>query len=448
MSSLSARGRGRPHHRISGADSQFGVEFGRVVEDAVFYGDEGFADVADVLCGVAVDQDEVGEFAGSDGAEIFIHAHDAGGVEGGVLQDDVGGDAGLDVEFEFAMEGESGHAVGAVFDGEAGAVEKSGEFEHFGEGFFVGVVHAWGRSHAGGEKAAADLGGETVGHGFESGRNLAGVGHVLVFENAEGEVEFGVVSLQELDEGLDGGGVEVERGGEFSGFGEAGDGVGVFDFGEEVENEKVDVLDFVVAELDALRSDHVGRDVSTDAESVFVGFVDDDRDELGLDRAVDFDLRVAEFFVVVDGGAGFGFGGDEDFGGSVKGVGAVDDSGEDDAGADFFSVGDALAAGEERVGVVGEIADGGDSGGEVEEAVVVADVGVHIPEAGEEGFVGGVDDLDAGRQWSRDVVDFDRANPVAGDEDRAIVQDLAGFGIEEIRVVEEKAGGMVSEFGG
>ena len=124
-----------------------------------------------------------------------------------------------------------------------------------------------------------------------------------------------------------------------------------------------------------------------------MGFVDDDGDELGLDGAVDFDLHVAEFFVVVDGGAGFGFGGDEDFGGSVKGVGTVDDSGEDDAGADFFSVGDALAAGEERVGVVGEIADGGDSGGEVEQAVVIADVGVHIPEAGEQGFAGGVDDL-------------------------------------------------------
>ena len=77
----------------------------------------------------------------------------------------------------------------------------------------------------------------------------------------------------------------------------------------------------------------------------------------------------------------------------MEGVVAVDDSGEDDAGADFFSVGDALAAGEERVGVVGEIADGGDSGGEVEQAVVIADVGVHVPEAGEEGFAGGVDQL-------------------------------------------------------
>ena len=137
--------------------------------------------------------------------------------------------------------------------------------------------------------------------------------------------------------------------------------------------------------------------MSADAHAILVGFVDDGGNELGLDGAVDFDLHVAEVLVVVDGGAGFGFGGDENFGWSVEGAGAVDDSGEDDAGADFFSVGDALAAGEERVGVVGQIADGGDSGGEVEQAVVIADVGVHVPEAGEEGFVGGVDDFGRGR---------------------------------------------------
>ena len=77
----------------------------------------------------------------------------------------------------------------------------------------------------------------------------------------------------------------------------------------------------------------------------------------------------------------------------MVGIGTVDDSGENDAGADFFSVDDALAAGEERVGVVGQVADGGDSGGEVKEAVVVAHVGVHVPEAGDQGFTGGVDDL-------------------------------------------------------
>ncbi len=98
------------------------------------------------------------------------------------------------------------------------------------------------------------------------------------------------------------------------GFGEARDGVGVLDFGKEIQDEKIDVLNFVVAELDTLRGSHFGGDVSADAEAVLVGFVDDGGHELGRDRAVDFDLHVAEALVVVDGGAGFGFGGDENFG--------------------------------------------------------------------------------------------------------------------------------------
>ena len=147
------------------------------------------------------------------------------------------------------------------------------------------------------------------------------------------------------------------------GFGEPCDGVGVLDFGEEIQDEKVDVLNFVVAEFDTLGGGHFGGDVSADTEAVLVGFVDDRGDDGGRDGAVDFDLHVAEALIVVDGGAGFRFGGDEDFGGALIGAAAVDDSGEDDARADLFSVGDALAAGQQGVGVVGEVADGGDTGG-------------------------------------------------------------------------------------
>src|SRR5208282_5059600 len=316
-----------------------------------------------------------------------------GGVERGILQNLVGGNARLDVEFEFAMERESGHGVGAGFDGDSGTIKQAGELHHLGERCSVGFVHAGGRSQALREQAAANLRGQAAGDGLEANGDVAGAVQVLIFENAEREIELGVVILQQLDEGLDLGRSEVEAGSSFSGFDQSGDGVCVFDLGKEIQDEKIHVLNFVEAEIDALRGDHFGGNVSADAEAVFVGFVDDRGHEFGLDRAVDFDLHVAEAFVVVYGGASFGFGRDQDFGGSVVGVGAVDDSGQDDAGADFFSVDDALAAGEERVGVVGEVAYGGDSGGQIEEAVVIADVGVHVPEAGEQGFAGGVDDL-------------------------------------------------------
>jgi len=51
---------------------------------------------------------------------------------------------------------------------------------------------------------------------------------------------------------LDLGRSEIEASGDFSGLGEAGDGVGVFDFGEKVRTRKIDVLNFVVTLLDAL----------------------------------------------------------------------------------------------------------------------------------------------------------------------------------------------------
>src|ERR1019366_10764364 len=102
---------------------------------------------------------------------------------------------------------------------------------------------------------------------------------------------------------------------------------------------------------------------------------------------------------IVDGGAGFLFGGDQDFGRTLIGAASVDDAGDDDAGADLFAVGDALAAGEKSVGIVGEIADGGGSSGEVEEAIVIGNVGVHVPEAGEDGFAAGVDEGVGRVQW-------------------------------------------------
>ena len=306
--------------------------------------------------------------------------------------------------------------------------------------------NAGGRSHSGGEKAAANLGRKAIGDAFVAGRDLSDAGHVLVFKDAEGEIELGVVVLQKLDEGLDLGRGEVEAGCDFSGLGETGDGVGVFDFGEEVQDEKVDVLDLVIAEPDTLVGGHFGGNVSADAKAVLVGFVDDGGDEGRLDGAVDFDLHVAETFVVVDGGSGFGFGGDENFGGTLVGPGAVDDAGEDDASADLLALGNALAAGEERVGVIGEIADGGDSGGEVEEAVVIADVGVHVPEAGEEGFAASVDYLGAGGVRGRRaeasslrIKNFKDAR--ARNDDGLIVNDFSRFGVENVGVSEDELAG-------
>ena len=70
------------------------------------------------------------------------------------------------------------------------------------------------------------------------------------------------------------------------------------------------MLNFVEAEGDALRGDHSGGNVSADAEAVLVSLVDDSGHERRRYRTVNLDLDIAQPLVVVDGGTGFGFGGD------------------------------------------------------------------------------------------------------------------------------------------
>ena len=128
------------------------------------------------------------------------------------------------------------------------------------------------------------------------------------------------------------------------------------------------------------------------------------------------------------------------------GAAAVDDSGQNDAGTDFFSVGDALAAGQEGIGVIGEIADGGDSSGEVEESVVVGDVGVHVPEAGKQSLAGGVNDF--GVCDSALTIGSDAGDAVTTNKDILIGNYFPGFGVEKVGVGEQDSVGMMSEFGG
>src|SRR5260370_580058 len=156
--------------------------------------------------------------------------HRAGGLAAGwiqsrVLQNLCRGDAGLVVEFEFAVESESSHGVGAGFDGNSSAIEQASELHHLGERLSVGLVHTGGRSQAGGEQAAANLRRQAVGDGLKAAGNLSGAVEVI-FENAEGEIELGVVVLQQLYKGQDFRRLEVETGAGFSGVNQTCRGVG------------------------------------------------------------------------------------------------------------------------------------------------------------------------------------------------------------------------------
>jgi len=82
----------------------------------------------------------------------------------------------------------------------------------------------------------ANLCGQATGDGLEANGNVTGAVQVSIFEDIEREIELGVVVLQQLDEGLDLGRSEVETGSTVGGFDQARDGVGVFDFGKEIQD--------------------------------------------------------------------------------------------------------------------------------------------------------------------------------------------------------------------
>ena len=152
------------------------------------------------------------------------------------------------------------------------------------------------------------------------------------------------------------------------------------DVPEEIEEDEVDVLDLVGAGPDELVREHRRGDVAAHPHAALVGVGDDHRHELRLDRAVDLDLRITERGVPGDRVVDFLLRVHENFRRTLVRPRAVHEAGGDHARTDFEARIEALAPGLQLVGVVGEVADGGDAGCDVQQSIVVADVHVHVPE--------------------------------------------------------------------
>jgi hypothetical protein len=93
-----------------------GVKLLRSIWDAVLHHQSCLSDVANVCHRIAIHQSDVSEFPRGNRTEITVQPHNASGVKRGILQNFVCGYAGLDIELEFAMQGESSQGVRAVFN--------------------------------------------------------------------------------------------------------------------------------------------------------------------------------------------------------------------------------------------------------------------------------------------------------------------------------------------
>jgi hypothetical protein len=176
--------------------------------------------------------------------------------------------------------------------------------------------------------------------------------------------------------------------------------------------------------------------------------LDDGGHQLGIERAVELDLDVAELGVVVHGRERLLLGVHQDLGGAGVGAGAVHEAGHEHPRPHGLTGVPLALEIEELVGIVGEVAHGGHAGREVQEPVIFPEVGVHVPQAGEDRLALGVHHLRP-RRHRHVAVLAHGLDAVAGDHDGGARPDGPGLGIEEPRVLEdERALGPAGQLAG
>jgi len=242
-----------------------------------------------------------------------------------------------------------------------------------------------------------------------------------------------VILCEELDDGGLADGVVV--GEEHAGGLGAGE---VFIFVRGAGFEDADeVLEGALARGDGLRgADGVG-DMAFEWDVALLRFVGDGEVGLARNAGLHLDEVGSALLQHGDGGASIRGGRDGD-GCFVVGLGAVEHgAGDDHARAGDAMGGDLVASVQDGVEVAAHIAYAGDAVGEEEREDEVGavgggaaevDVGVHVPQTGDEVLTGGVDDLAGGRR-ARGA--RDRVDAIVVDHDGAIRLGLSGDGIDD-----------------
>ena len=195
------------------------------------------------------------------------------------------------------------------------------------------------------------------------------------------------------------------------------------------------MLDLVVAEFHGLASRQPRRDVSRDAQAVPVRMLGEGRHQLGLQRAVQLDLHHSQRGVLVDPFAPGLFIVHQHLGRSLVWAGPIHEARHDDARADLGAFVDALLAGEQLVDIIGQVSHGRHARGEVEQAVVLGDVRVHVPEAWDERLSRSLDHLES-RRWRGGRPYADDAAPV---DHHILVRDhAAALRVEQVGIVDHE----------
>jgi hypothetical protein len=439
-------------------------EFGGVVAYAVFEDDFDFFNVVDVGGGVAVDDDEVGVFAGGDGADGRLLAHVGRAVQGRDFDGFEWGEAaGFNEEFNFALVSEAGEGTAVAGGIEAGDEEASGGDEFVLElgavvvGLGTGGVLWTAEFHIAGVEIGLACG---RGHGFEDTVLDVEMLRDGALEDGEGAGDGDVVVDEELDEGGGVGAVGVHAG-EGGVAGGARAEIGLFT-GIVLRVDEESMLEIVDACFGGFGVGD-GAEVAGDLDAVLVGGVDGG-----------FELGAGDVHVGLVAGDSLG-GPVVDEGAGVVGAGEVVHLDEGAVGAFEVGGGDVHVRADEMSGVdfAAEVevdvgldasggADGGDSGGEVHARGREAHLGdderwlggavggfvgagdvvhviVHADEAGDDGVAVEIDDGGAG---SGGGFFGDAGDLAVFDEDGLIFEGRGAGAVDDADVGEENGWGV------
>src|SRR6266536_640006 len=210
-------------------------------------------DVPNVCCRVAVDENHVSEFPWSDEAAIFIHTHYQGRRPSCHAQNFSRRNTGAHIKLQFVVKRVAGERIGSWNNRHAGIINFFEQEQHCREGPVVSRLFVWWNLKRAAPHRAPYLRRKTRHNFCQARRDRAGIAAKKRFENVYGRIEHGAIVPEEINELAHFGCVRRKFPSVLSDFGKS---IAIARFlhfrKQEIEHDKVQVLDFVSAAFDEL----------------------------------------------------------------------------------------------------------------------------------------------------------------------------------------------------
>src|SRR5579862_5842386 len=264
------------------------------------------------------------------------------------------------------MQHDSGNSIRTRQNRDASIVHALGHRQHGAIRILVKLIVVGSNGKTTAIGAALHLRRKPLQYRQEVRRRLSGAAGVHTFKRGQGHIYGGVMVEQKLDEIIYRLRLQVELGCVRSDRSEALRRACIFHLRrEEIQEDEVDVLNFVGAVFDELRRGDAVWNMAADAQSTSVRYLDDAGHEFRLERTVNLDLHISQIRVTVDRSFGLGLSVGIKSGRSLELAVAVDEASLPDPRTDRRSVLPLILQMLEFTDVVSHVTDSGHAAGDV-----------------------------------------------------------------------------------